>query len=188
MNLNLPHSLSCPWWSPADRTSHCKTNKYLIKVPLIVDGGHLAAVLRRVGSGGVEDQDVGRFSELSSVLQVPFFFIFWEKRGREGELLQLLIHIHSVWKKQRSPPSLIKVAFYCAEQPIRSSVSDFKEDSLQELYLISCSESTRNWGFHSWSFSTRSWGCLWRLTLLNRSARWLRRKQDSVRAGGRLQN
>lgn len=53
-------------------TSDCKANKNLIKVPLIVDGGHLAAVLCRVGPGGVEDQDVGRLSELSSALQVPF--------------------------------------------------------------------------------------------------------------------
>lgn len=29
----------------AHHTSYCKTNKYLIKVPLIIDGGHLAAVL-----------------------------------------------------------------------------------------------------------------------------------------------
>lgn len=53
-------------------TSDCKADENLIKVPLIVDGGHLAAVLCRVGPGGVEDQDVGRLSELSSVLQVPF--------------------------------------------------------------------------------------------------------------------
>lgn len=77
---------------------------------------------------------------------------------KEGEHLQLLIHIHSVGEKQRSLPSLIKVA----EQPILSSMTDLKEEALQEVYLISCSGSTRNWGFHSWSFSTRSWGCLWR--------------------------
>lgn len=53
-------------------TSNCKTNKYLIKVPLIFDGGHLTAVLCGVGSSGVEDQNVGWLSELSSVLQVPF--------------------------------------------------------------------------------------------------------------------
>lgn len=87
---------SCPWRSLTDHTSHCKTNKYLIKVPLIVDGGHLAAVLRRVGSGGVEDQDVGRFSELSSVLQVPFFFFFEKRGGKERGGTLTIAHSHTL--------------------------------------------------------------------------------------------
>lgn len=35
-------------WGFAIYTSHCKADQNLIKVPLIVDGGHLAAVLCRV--------------------------------------------------------------------------------------------------------------------------------------------
>lgn len=69
-------------FSSAFHTSYCKTNKYFIKVPLIIDGGHLAAVLCCVWSSGVEDQNVGRLSELSSVLQVPF----WRTTEREREM------------------------------------------------------------------------------------------------------
>lgn len=91
-------------------TSHCKTNKYFIKVPLIIDGGHLAAVLCSVWSGGVEDQDVGRLSELSSVLQVPF----WEREKRKKTLYNCsftyTVWLHS-WEKQDSMPSSFKVLF-----------------------------------------------------------------------------
>lgn len=75
-------------------TSDCKANQNLIKVPLIVDGGHLAAVLCRVGPGGVEDEDVGRLSELSSVLQVPF-------TERKEKTSQSPIHTRSETSRSR---------------------------------------------------------------------------------------
>lgn len=112
---------------------------------MIVDGGHLAAVLRRVGSGGVKDQDVGWFSELSSVLQVPFF----EKRGGERGTLTIAHSHPQRVRKTTLAAKFIQGRFHCAEQPVRSLVADFKEEALQEVYLISCSESTRNWGFRS---------------------------------------
>ena len=56
----------------ADGTSHCEADEDLVKVSLVVDGRHLAAVLCGVGAGGVEDQDVCRLSELCPVLQVAW--------------------------------------------------------------------------------------------------------------------
>lgn len=91
----------------ADHTSHCKTNKYLIKVPLIIDGGHLAAVLCSVWPSGVKDQDVGWLSELSSVLQVPF----WKRK----KTLDNCSFTYTAWlhssEKQNSMPSSFKVPF-----------------------------------------------------------------------------
>lgn len=116
VNVDLPQvaatHVTAPWCSFAteelrSNTSHCKTNKNLIKVPLIVDGGHLAAVLCRVWPGGVEDQDVGRLSELSSVLQVPF-------RGRKESLYNCSFtntaRLHGP-EKQNSLPSSSEVLF-----------------------------------------------------------------------------
>ncbi len=73
---------------------------------MIIDGGHLAAVLCGVGPSGVEDQDVGRLSELSSVLQVPF--------SEREKNTQLLIHTHgmtSQFRKQNPMPSSFEVPF-----------------------------------------------------------------------------
>lgn len=53
--FGLSLNQSCTGGLATDHTSHCKTNKYLIKVPLIIDGGHLAAILSSVWPSGVED-------------------------------------------------------------------------------------------------------------------------------------
>lgn len=49
---------------------------------------------------------------------------FLRKEGERGERLQSLFHIHSVWEKQRSLPSLFKVAFIA--WAANSFFSDFK--------------------------------------------------------------
>lgn len=87
-------------------TSYCKTNKYFIKVPLIIDGGHLAAVLCSVWASGVEDQNVGWLSELCSVLQVPF----WEEKKHFTIAHSYTQHDFTV-QKQDSMPSSFKVLF-----------------------------------------------------------------------------
>lgn len=94
-------------WGFAIYTSHCKADQNLIKVPLIVDGGHLAAVLCRVRPGGVEDQDVGWLSELSSVLQVPFRE---RKESHHNRSFTHAARLHGP-EKQNSEPSSRRYSF-----------------------------------------------------------------------------
>lgn len=55
--------------------SYSQTDQDLIKVPLVINSRHLAAVLSRVGPRRVEDQNVGWLSELGPVLQVACYLV-----------------------------------------------------------------------------------------------------------------
>lgn len=90
-------------------TSYSQANEYLVKVPLIINGGHLTAVLCSVRPGRVEDQNVGRFSELSSVLQVAFL--------RRKNMLQWLIEIHNVTSQLKAeiPANFFQGTFHSAK-------------------------------------------------------------------------
>lgn len=148
-------------------TSYCETNKNLIKDSLIFEGGHLAAVFGCVSSRCVEDQNVGRLSELSSVLQVPFFF---QRKKEKNKTLQLLIDKQSMTRKFKNKV-WCQVLYMCHSSSWVLCWETFLWNvescwmvsilmTFSEVYLIFCSESRHNWGCHSLSSSILSGGCL----------------------------